>query len=58
MTHTVYVTIKLVIDSDLPMDDMMDEIASECSYDFPSTDNAKVTHSEWLDTSTLPPIHF
>ena len=58
MQHTVYVTIKLVIDSELPMDETMDEIAAECSYDFPSTDNATVTHSEWLDTSSQPPVGY
>lgn len=32
---------------------MMDEIATECTYNFPSTDNVTVHDQEWRDTQLL-----
>lgn len=53
---TLYITIKVKVKSDLPVDELIDELGSECSYDFPSTENVEVVSQEWLDTSTDKPI--
>lgn len=51
--HIVKVIINIEFESELPFDEAMDELASECSYDFPSTDNVRVTGTEWLDTEKI-----
>lgn len=53
MVRKVKVVIVLTIDSDLPLDEAMEEISSECSYDFPSTENVKVKDQEWRDTEEI-----
>lgn len=53
MENTLMVTIKVVVKSDLSFEDMIDEIGSECAYEFPSTDNVKVISTEWLDTESF-----
>ena len=53
---TLYITIKVKVKYDLPVDELIDELGSECSYDFPSTENVEVVSQEWLDTSTDKPI--
>lgn len=51
-TQKLYVTICVSVESDLSLEELIDEFGSECEYDFPSTENVKVLNQEWLDTST------
>lgn len=52
---TLYITIAVKVKSDLPIEEVIDEFGSECSYDFSSTNNVKVVNQEWLDTTTDKP---
>lgn len=53
--QTLYITIKVQVKSDLDKQEIIDELSSECYYDFPSTENVEVVNTEWLDTSTQAP---
>jgi len=53
MEHTLKITIMVKVTTDLSFEDAVDEIGSECEYDFPSTDNVKVVSTEWLDTENF-----
>lgn len=53
--ETLYITIAVKIKSKLSLEDTIDELGSECSYDFPSTENVEVVSQEWLDTTTDKP---
>lgn len=51
--HTLEVTTYVTVETDLGYQEMIDEFGSECSYEFPSTDNVKVTKLEWIDTELV-----
>lgn len=55
--QTLYITIAVRVKSKLPLEEAIDELGSECAYEIPSTDNVKVTSTEWLDTSTQNPLN-
>jgi hypothetical protein len=44
------VTFSVMVKTDLPMQEAIDEFGSNCDYELPSTDNVKVVSTEWLDT--------
>lgn len=50
--QTIYITVAVKVKSNLSLEDTIDEFGSECSYDFPSTENVEVVSTEWLDTTT------
>lgn len=51
--HTLKIEIYVTVESDLEYEDIIDEFSSECSYDFPSTDNVKVIGCQWIDTELV-----
>ena len=50
-TYTLRATIRIEIESDLELDDAIDEFSAGCSYEFSDTDNCKIIKTEWEDTT-------
>lgn len=56
MKETIlYITVKVKVKSDLPLQELIDELGSESFYNIDSTDHIEVLETEWLDTSTQEP---
>lgn len=53
MEHTFKVTILVKVKTDLDVDEALEELTSDCYYDFPSTDNVEVVNTRWEETETL-----
>lgn len=52
--HTLAITVYVTVESSLEsLEDLIDEFGSECSYEFPSTDNVKVIGCQWIDTELV-----
>lgn len=51
-THTLYVTIKVRVESELEIESVIDELSQDSYYDFGSTENVSVVETEWIDTNT------
>jgi len=49
--HTFYATIRIEIESQLELDEAIDEFQSNCLYDFPNTEKCNVILTRWEDTS-------
>lgn len=56
MKHTLYAVVKIEVISELPIEDLIDELGSESYYTIDGTDNIEVIETEWLDTSTQNPL--
>lgn len=54
MKHTIYVCIKVDIETDLDYEDAVDQLGNEADYNIGSTDDVKVTDTEWLATESSP----
>ena len=52
MKHTIYIKVKVEIETDLPIEQALDEFGSESLYNFDSTENVAILNTEWLDIST------
>lgn len=50
--YTFYITTKVEVETDLRIQDAIDEFQSETDYNFDSTENVTVLHTEYLDTNT------
>ena len=50
-TYTLYATIRIEIESELNLDDAIDEFSAGCYYEFSDTDNCKVIQTAWEDTT-------
>lgn len=50
-TYTLYATIRIEIESELQLDEAIDEFQSNCMYDFPDTEKCNVILTRWEDTS-------
>lgn len=48
MKHTLYVTVKIQVESDLEIDEIKDEFSSETYYNFEKTDNIQILDTELL----------
>lgn len=53
--HTLYVVIKVEVESELPIEEVIDELGSESFYTVDSTENVTVQNTEWIDLSTQFP---
>ena len=56
MKHTLYITIGIQVESELPIEEVINEFQSESYYNFDSTANVTVINTEYLDTSTQNPL--
>jgi len=45
-THTLTVTVQIKVESDLPIEQLIDNFGSETNYDFGSTEEVKVISTE------------
>jgi len=52
MKHTLYIKVKVEIETELDIEQAIDEFGSESLYNFDSTENITVLNTEWLDTNT------
>ena len=52
MKHTLYIKVKVEIETELDIEQALDELNSESLYNFDSTENITVLNTEWLDSST------
>jgi hypothetical protein len=48
LTLTFHATLE--VDENMDTQEAIDEFTSESSYDFPSTENVKVTNTSWEET--------
>ena len=53
--HKLYVTIAVEVESDLSIEEAIDEFTAEADYDFKATDNVEPISSEWILTTSQPP---
>lgn len=51
--YTLKITVNVVVESDLELEEVIDEFGSESDYNFLSTDNVTVTGQEWVDTEYI-----
>lgn len=49
--YNLIITIRVTVESDLHIHDLINELGSESAYDIPSTENVKVISSSWEDTN-------
>lgn len=54
METTLYVKVKIKVESDLPIDEIINEFSYNSFYNFESTENVEVLETEFLETSTQP----
>lgn len=52
MTTTLFITIKVQVESDLNIESLVDEFETETDYTFNSTENVKVLNTEYISTTT------
>ena len=50
-SYILYATIRIEIESELNLDDAIDEFSAGCYYEFSDTDNCKVIQTAWEDTT-------
>lgn len=50
-TKTIYALIKIEIESDLHITDLIDEFQSDALYNFEDTENCKVINTRWEETT-------
>ena len=48
-THYLTVTVNIEVESDLPIEDLIDQFGSDTDYEFKSTDDVKVISTEILE---------
>lgn len=55
MKATIYVVVKIEIETKLPLKQAITEFQEESFYAFESTDNVNVLNTEFLETTTQRP---
>ena len=48
-THTLEITVKVKVQSDLPIEHLIDEFGQETDYNFSDTDNVRIVATEILN---------
>lgn len=56
MKHTLYAVVQIEVESDLPIEEIINEISSESYYTIDPTDNVEVLRTTWLETDTHRPF--
>lgn len=46
---TLIITIRVEVESDLPINEVIDQFSSETDYNFTDTDDVKVIETEFID---------
>lgn len=50
-SYTIYATIRIEIESQLGLDEAIDEFQSNCLYEFPNTEKCNVIQTCWEETT-------
>lgn len=50
-SYILYATIRIEIESELDLENAIDEFSQGCYYKFPDTENCKVVNTAWEDTT-------